>query len=311
MTRIVFKSSRKGVLVLGGSGFIGRVLRTHLVGERDIATYNTAAEIYARVPGWLPFDLLKDNLTNAYTDEVSHAVVLLGMTNPDSCANNRALSEKINLEGITRILDTLGERQIRCIFASTEVVFDGVKGKYCETDIPNPLLVYGKQKLEIEKYLSINWPSSATVRIAKVYGAKPGDNSLLDNWYQQAVSKMEIRCADDFISSMIHVDDVVKAILAIVDNNLSGTYHLGGPRGISRFEAFTILLRALQDANVLSEVKAVRCSIDEFPTIERRPRNVSLVTEKLTKEAGLICRTIEDSCQEYAFLSQLHTKCER
>ena len=285
----------KKILILGASGFIGRALSERLGNEQCMCTYNSGKKL---VNG-IHFNILADSIANIDTSAVSHAVVLFGVTNPDHCASNRELSDAVNICGVKRVLDELGERQIPFIFTSSEVVFDGLKGDYVEGDQPNPILSYGIQKRIVEEYIAEKWPLATSIRIAKVYGTRPGDKSLLDGWFQQALLGGEIRCAADFISSAVHIDDVVNSILTICSNRLYGTYHVGGPRGISRYDLFLSLLDAIQKKHRIPSTRVVPCSIDDFVTVEKRPKNVSFVTKKLVRDTGIVPRPIEDGCQEY------------
>ena len=285
----------KKILILGASGFIGRALSERLGNEQCMCTYNSGKKLI----NGIPFNILADSIANIDTSAVSHAVVLFGVTNPDHCASNRELSDAVNICGVKRVLDELGERQIPFIFTSSEVVFDGLKGDYVEGDQPNPILSYGIQKRIVEEYIAEKWPLATSIRIAKVYGTRPGDKSLLDCWFQQALLGGEIRCAADFISSAVHIDDVVNSILTICSNRLYGTYHVGGPRGISRYDLFLSLLDAIQKKHRVPSTRVVPCSIDDFVTVEKRPKNVSFVTKKLVRDTGIVLRPFEDGCQEY------------
>ena len=287
----------KKILILGASGFIGRALSERLGNEQCMCTYNSGKKLI----NGIHFDILADSIANIDISAVSHAVVLFGVTNPDHCANNRELSDAVNIRGVKRVLDELGERQIPFIFASSEVVFDGLKGDYVEGDLPNPILSYGIQKRMVEEYIAEKWLLATSIRIAKVYGTRPGDKSLLDGWFQQALLGGEIRCAADFISSAVHIDDVVNSILTICSNRLYGTYHVGGPRGISRYDLFLSLLDAIQKKHRIPSTRVVPCSIDDFVTVEKRPKNVSFVTKKLVRDTGIVLRPFEDGCQEYVW----------
>ncbi len=285
----------KKILILGASGFIGRALSERLGNERCMCTYNSGKKLI----NGIHFNILVDSIANVDTSAVSHAVVLFGVTNPDHCANNRELSDAVNIRGVKRVVDELGERQIPFIFASSDVVFDGLKGDYVEGDLPNPILSYGVQKRIVEEYIAEKWLLATSIRIAKVYSTRPGDKSLLDGWFQQALLGGEIRCAADFISSAVHIDDVVNSILAICSNRLYGTYHVGGPRGISRYDLFLALLDAIQKKHRIPSIRVVPCSIDDFVTAEKRPKNISLNSEKLFMDTGIVPRTFEDGCKEY------------
>lgn len=284
-------------LIVGASGFIGRALAERLGPERCVATYASKPRA-----GWHRFDIRTSDVTDLPLAGVTQAVVLFGNTNPDACVRDPDDSRKVNVEGVVRVLDGLGERGIRCLYTSTEAVFDGLAGNYIETDRPDPIMLYGQQKLAVERHLARCWPAAAIVRVAKVYGSRPDDGSLFDGWYREATQADSIRCAADFLSSMIHIDDVVNAVLAMFDMNLSGVYHLGGPEPVSRLDACAALLAALAERGAV-RAKAVGCSIDDFPTLEKRPKNISMISDKLTRATGLSFRSMADAAREFAALA--------
>jgi dTDP-4-dehydrorhamnose reductase len=72
---------------------------------------------------------------------------------PD-CQANPAQARKINVEA-TALL-AAWRRSADFIFFSTDLVFDGRKGNYVETDAVNPLSVYGETKVEAEA----SWPNT-------------------------------------------------------------------------------------------------------------------------------------------------------
>ena len=140
----------KKILILGGSGYVGRHLFKKLGAQRAIATYHNRF-----LEGGVHFDSLNMNLSQIVKDasDISHAVILLGDIYPHSCAVDPQKSNKLNIASIQKIIDDLTKWNIKSIFASSEYLFDGEKGYYREDDPPTPILLYGKQKLAIENYL--------------------------------------------------------------------------------------------------------------------------------------------------------------
>ena len=74
---------------------------------------------------------------------------------------------------------------------------------------------------------------------------------------------------------------------------------MGGPRGISRYGLFLALLDAIQKKHRIPSIRVVPCSIDDFVTAEKRPKDISLISKKLFTDTGIVLRPFEDGCKEY------------
>ena len=69
------------------------------------------------------------------------------------CIKNKKRSKLLNVTKTKKIISYFIKKNIYFIFFSTEFVFDGNKGDYTELSKTNPINLYGKQKLMIEKLL--------------------------------------------------------------------------------------------------------------------------------------------------------------
>jgi len=279
------------LLILGGSGFVGRALRRALPPSARTATYHCHA-----FEGGVQFDATRQRLGDLGLDlgQFGAAVMLLGESNPDVCINDPHASEALNVGACRGIVDDLAEAGLRVIFASSEFVFDGERGAYGETDKPSPILLYGQQKASMERYITgLNKPH-AILRLGKVYGDEPGDRTLFTNWFEDIGRGRVQRVASDQRFSPVHVDDVVDAIITAASGALDGIVHVAGPEALSRLEClerFVVEARAVRPDTPRPEA----CSIHDFDLPEIRPLDVSLSIEKLIN-AGLTPRSIDETC---------------
>jgi len=287
-------STEAAYLILGASRNVGIHLFHRVGPSLAIATYSSNP-----IPEAVHFDALSMNIDHLLErfPIITNAAILYGETDPDKCFTNPDWSRTLNVDSIRRVIDGLTRRGIHILFMSSQFVFDGVKGDYTEDDLPNPILLYGKQKVEIERYLEHNSDNWVVLRLSKAIGDSPRDGSLFPNWVDSALAgRPSFHCATDQKLSPILAADVVEAIVRVMALTLRGVFHLAGRRGYRRIDLLEMILALLKDhMNVQTEV--VPCSIHDFDLPERRPVDVSMRPDKLVSATGLEIADMEQVCR--------------
>lgn len=129
------------------------------------------------------------------------------------------------------------------IFFSTDLVFDGRKGNYIETDAPNPLHIYGETKLAAEEIILKN-PRHLVVRTSINSGPSPTGTRAFDEQLrrsmQSAGSAMTL-FTDEF-RCPIPAEATARAVWELVEKNCSGLYHVAGAEKLSRLQIGQLLL---------------------------------------------------------------------
>ena len=285
----------KKVLILGGSSYVGRHLIAKINPNNVLFTYNKTT-----ISGGVRFDSTVMDLEEVVDlNEVNSAVILLGDTNPETCIEDVEKSENLNVRSIKRIINALSTYNIKVIFASSEFVYDGGTGNYIESDKTKPILLYGKQKLEIEHYIRKNISAHTILRFAKIYGSELDDKTLFTSWLKLVELENNIVCADDQYFSPVHIDNVVDTILFAISNEMRGIFNLAGPVRKSRMELLLILIREInkiEDCNT----NVLPCSIDDFNLNEKRPKDVSMNPSKLVSATGVKLVYPDEVCAEIA-----------
>ncbi len=90
-----------------------------------------------------------ESITKAITDLKPDAIIhCAAYTAVDKAEDESELCKIINYKATEKIVDVCKDLDIPIIYISTDYVFDGQKDcEYLETDITNPINIYGKTKL--------------------------------------------------------------------------------------------------------------------------------------------------------------------
>ena len=151
------------------------------------------------------------------------------------CQNNPKYSNEINVEATIDLIKFISKFNLKIIFFSSEFIYDGIKGNYNEKDPPNPINLYGYQKLKVENFIIKNVKKYSIFRIAKTYSNDLNDNSLFSFIYSEIIKqkKNNISIIDDEYFSPLHIDDLIKALLYSIENKIK-ILNVGGPERKSR-----------------------------------------------------------------------------
>ncbi|MEW6305472.1 MAG: SDR family oxidoreductase [Verrucomicrobiota bacterium] len=194
-------------------------------------------------PGWEVRGIAREKLDlldfaavrAAYAAEQPELVIhCAAMSKSPACEANPEQARMANVD-VTRVLAELAA-DARFIFFSTDLVFDGLKGNYLESDGPHPLLVYGKTKVEAERIVLAN-PRHTVIRTSMNGGVSPtGDRGfneeLRRNW--QAGKSMTL-FTDEFRCPLPAVV-TARAVWELVARGAEGMFHLAGREKLSRWE---------------------------------------------------------------------------
>jgi dTDP-4-dehydrorhamnose reductase len=121
------------ILLTGGSGLLGRNLISHLSGHEVIAPSSSELDI----TNALSFISFKCDL-------VIHCAAIAKFADAEK---DPLGTIDTNIQGTCNALRHAMTRNARFVFISSSHVFDGQKGNYEHTDLPNPLTRYAKSKV--------------------------------------------------------------------------------------------------------------------------------------------------------------------
>ncbi len=179
---------------------------------------------------------------------------------------------------------------------STDYVFDGAGiTPWKEADVPNPLNVYGKSKLEGEQLIAQTDCRHLIFRTSWVYAAH--GNNFLRTMLRLADQRPSLSIVDDQIGSPTSADEIARAVQLVLrrleDSSRNppdtGVYHMTCRGSTSWFGfAQAIFARMEGKSPVQERIPAlIPIPTEQYPTPAVRPRSSVLDCSKLEKEMGI------------------------
>ena len=211
-------------------------------------------------------------------------------TNVDLAESNQEEAYLINSKAIEKISEYSYKNMSLFIHYSTDYVFDGKSNNsYLETDLENPVNVYGKSKLEGEKAIKESKCRYIIFRTSWVY-SDIGNNfpkKILD----LASKEDKLKIVMDQIGSPTSTDlisDITE--ICIKKNCINSLYHLTSSGKTTRLDFAKYLIKG---ANIRG--KKLKCTIDDLEPIlskdtkalAKRPKNSVLDCTKLESKIGI------------------------
>ncbi len=179
---------------------------------------------------------------------------------------------------------------------STDYVFDGAKGSaYIETDIPNPLNVYGRSKWAGEQAVQQVGGAYLILRTSWVYSLRR--DSFVTKVLKWARQQRTLRLVTDQVSNPTWarmLAEVTAQMLAVGGRDVvpwlterRGLYHLAGDGYASRMEWAQAILRCdpRRDEQVIEDILPGRT--DDFPSPACRPLFSALNCDHFYEVFGL------------------------
>jgi len=220
---------------------------------------------------------------------------ILDSTQPDwliNCAALANLEECEEYPDRARILNTemprelatvCAQRNIKFIHISTDAVFDGAKASaYTEDDEPNPLGVYSQTKLDGERAALESNPNVIVARV-NFFGWSLSNRRSLGEFFVNNLSEgKNVNGFTDVIFCPMWVNHLARTLIAMLEKNLHGLYHVVGAQAMSKYQFGVEVARKFGLRESLIEPKSVEGSGLTAP----RSHNLWLSIHKLSTDLG-------------------------
>ena len=262
------------LLLTGASGFLGGNFIQKYADDFDIYACYLNSEILQENVRTVQISLEDHVAVNILISDIrpDYIVHLAALTDPNACEINPELSYACNVISALNLASSAQKFAIPLMIASTDLVFDGEKGNYNESDPTGPLSVYGKHKLEAEFKVKEIYPEVVIARIPLMYGASfNGKPSFIQKMVSSLKQNEEVNLFTDEFRKPSSADEICNGIKILL--NMKGiTVHLGGNTLLSRYQIGEIIADTLHlDKKLLKPVL-----LKDHTMAAPRPKDVSL-----------------------------------
>lgn len=294
------------IIVFGGSGLVGyHIAHSLSIDHSVISTYNNN-QIIAKNCTPAKIDLLESESAENLISRVKPDLIVntIGFPSVDKCETNPELTEKINVQGTKRIVDACKKFNTKIVYISTAFVFENDQKIYDESNEPNPINNYGKEKLECEKIIEYSDLPYLILRTDQIYGwgLKGQKQSFVSNVLSKLRNNEKIEVCRDWYNNPTHVKDIADCVNILIKKEKTGIYHLVGSSYVNRYEWGIKIARKFNYNEKL--LVPINSSILDLPA--KRP-NCNLSNLKITQDVGFHMKKIDGGLDfMYKFRDDIH-----
>jgi len=280
-------------LVTGASGMLGSALCPLLL-KNGYEVYPTDISSNGEVMGMDIRDLaqVKEVVGRERPCIIFH---LAAETDVDKCEVDMDHAFRVNTFGTENMALISQQYNIPLIYISTCGVFDGRKSvPYNEFDLPNPVSVYSKSKLEGELIVAKLLNRYFIFRAGWMIGGGKKDKKFVAKIVELLKTKDTLTVVNDKIGNPTFTQDFSECIIKIVKSGRYGLYHITNKGSVSRYEIACKIVEFLGKNKVT--VKAITSA--SYPLAAPRPDSEAVDNYKL-KLMGIEMRSWEEALKDY------------
>ncbi|MHC4122644.1 MAG: dTDP-4-dehydrorhamnose reductase [Planctomycetota bacterium] len=259
--------AKNQVVILGGKGMLGS----------DLA-------LACKKHGFTPkvLDLPEYDITNTeqLRQALKNADIVINSaayTNVEKAESKPEYTFKINAQAVGDLGKIAKDIGAWVLHISSDFVFDGKSDRpYVETDIPNPINVYGKSKLASERLLVESGCSNCIIRAEWTYSLN--GNNFITKLVSLAKQGKQLKIVDDQVGSPTATIEVANAICELLEKKPQSLFHFASDGYVSRFEMAKFVFDKLGLAVNISS-----CKTSDYPCDADRPLNSRFDCSKIKK----------------------------
>ena len=285
----------KTILITGANGQLRRAMNIKYKSNKDVSLYNTDIIETDTIHKMDITDV--DDVLRIVREVKPYAIInCAAHTAVDLCETDCDNAYKINSIGPRNLSIAAAEVGAKMMHISTDYVFGGDGTRpYIEFDETNPKGMYGKTKLEGEKFVKEFAPKHFIVRTAWLYG--DGKN-FVKTMLRLSENNDMVNVVCDQVGSPTSTEVLADIIDNLIWTDNYGTYH-GTCEGVCSWADFAEEIFRLAGKNT----KVNHITSEEykkmFPASADRPKYSVLDNYMLRLNTGLVAKDWKEAIAEY------------
>jgi len=273
------------LLITGASGLLGINLALEAMREHEVIGVDRGRLQSA------PFEVIKTNFFNNHAFDAmldsaqpNWVINCAALANLDECEKHPDQAKILNVNLARDLAEDCMKRKIKLIHLSTDAVFDGTKqGAYTEEDEPNPQNIYAQTKLEGEQAVRDTYPQAIIARVNFFGWSLSGRRSLAEFFFNNLGEGRNVNGFTDVIFCPMWVTHLSQMLIAMLEHNLSGLYHVVGSQAIDKYRFGLEVARRFG----LREDLILPMSVEDSDLTAKRSHNLWMSVHKLSTDFGL------------------------
>jgi len=263
-------------LVFGASGQLGQCLQ-HVARERGLTGIIFLPEEQADI-------LDMEKLQNVFAEhQPAYCINCAAYTAVDKAEDEVNLARRVNRDGAENLARLCEQHGTTLLHVSTDFVFAGTGNTPLdETDLAEPISIYGLTKLEGEQAIAAHTKKFFILRTGWLYSEYA--NNFVKTMLRLGRERDELRVIWDQTGTPTYAIDLAGCLLTIIEqeNQQYGIYHYSN-EGLTSWYDFAVAIFELGKV----EVRSVPIRTAEYPTKATRPAYSVMDKSKVKKVLGI------------------------
>ena len=259
------------ILVTGGNGQLASCIKDV---EKE---YDDLNIIYT---DHLELDICELNQIQTFfksNPQIDYCINCAAYTAVDKAETEAEKAFEINATGAKNLAQVCNDHDAILIHVSTDFVFDGEKNEpYTETDVANPISVYGASKLQGEVEIQQALKGYFIIRTSWLYSEY--GNNFMKTMLRLAETRDGISVVSDQIGTPTYAGDLAEIIIQIINTKTEkyGIYHYSNEGVASWFEFAKEIFKLTKNKIKVNPIPSI-----EYLTPAKRPKYSVLDKKKI------------------------------